>query len=448
MLAMTVPWTRDQVLALAPDSSSATAGQKLAGPAPWSGHGGDGEVVWGLCAGSGKRPYQTVVELQAVAFKCSCPSRKFPCKHALGLLLLWSDGGVPASGERPDFVREWLASRAERAAKSAARAGEADSDKVSDPEAAAKRAAQRAERVSAGLDDLDTWLRDQVHSGLAGLERAGYRHFDQVAARMVDAQAPGVAGVLRGMPGRLTGEGWPARALEQLALLRLLVTAHRRLDELPQDLAETVRSRVGYPVAQESVLALPAVRDTWAALGSVDSADFKLTTRRVWLRGAQTGRWAVLLSFAPPGQSLDARLMPGVTVDADLHFYPGAGQFRALVGTEHHRHDHLPPQPAATLEEVAEDFARLVTVDPWADRLPAVVLGTPIPPEGGAGWRLRDTRGEAVALTGPGEPWPLFAQSLGDPVNVFGEWSSAGFSPLSVVPADLAGALSAEVVSR
>jgi hypothetical protein len=448
MLAMTVPWTRDQVLALAPDSSSAAAGQKLAAPAPWSGHGWDDHVVWGLCAGSGKRPYQTVVELQSPAFKCSCPSRKFPCKHALGLMLLWSQGELSRSEDRPDFVREWLAGRAERAAKSAARTSEESPEKASDPEAAAKRAAQRAERVSAGLADLDTWLRDQVHSGLAGLERAGYQHFDQVAARMVDAQAPGVAGILRGLPGRLTGEGWPARALEQLALLRLLVTAHRRLDELPQELAETVRSRVGYPVAQDSVLALPPVRDTWAAVGSVDSADFKLTTRRVWLRGAQTGRWAVLLSFAPPRQSLDARVMPGVAVDADLHFYPGAGQFRALLGVEHQRQDRVPPQAASTVEEVAEEFARLVAVDPWADRLPAVVVGTPVPPEGGAGWRLRDMRGEAVPLAGPGEPWPLFAHSLGDPVHVFGEWSSGGFTPLSVVPAGATDTFSYEVVSR
>jgi SWIM zinc finger len=51
--------------------------------------------VWGLCAGSGKRPYQTVVDLTGPAYKCSCPSRKFPCKHALALLLNWADDGAP-----------------------------------------------------------------------------------------------------------------------------------------------------------------------------------------------------------------------------------------------------------------------------------------------------------------------------------------------------------------
>ena len=76
--------------------------------------------------------------------------------------------------------------------------------------------AARAERVAAGLDELDQWLRDQVRTGIAGLGQGGYRPLDRMAARMVDAQAPGVAGMLRALPGELAGEGWPARLLEQL----------------------------------------------------------------------------------------------------------------------------------------------------------------------------------------------------------------------------------------
>ncbi|OMI32995.1 hypothetical protein SPAR_43686, partial [Streptomyces sparsogenes DSM 40356] len=86
-------WTAEQVLALAPDAASRKAGSKLATPGPWSGAGAHGGGVWGLCAGSGGKPYQTVVDLDGPAYRCSCPSRKFPCKHALGLLLLWAGGG-------------------------------------------------------------------------------------------------------------------------------------------------------------------------------------------------------------------------------------------------------------------------------------------------------------------------------------------------------------------
>src|SRR4051812_23622234 len=109
-------WTADQVLALAPDAASRSAGARLAAPAPWSGTGTAGAAVWGLCAGSGSRPYQTVVDLSGPAFACSCPSRKFPCKHALGLLLLWARDrvGTPA-GNPLRGTPNWLAAPVRRA---------------------------------------------------------------------------------------------------------------------------------------------------------------------------------------------------------------------------------------------------------------------------------------------------------------------------------------------
>ncbi|MBW5486798.1 SWIM zinc finger family protein, partial [Streptomyces bambusae] len=89
-----VRWTAEQVLALAPDDASRKAGGRLGGAGPWSQTGGSASgSVWGLCKGSGSKPYRTVVDLTGPAYKCSCPSRKFPCKHALGLLLLWAAEG-------------------------------------------------------------------------------------------------------------------------------------------------------------------------------------------------------------------------------------------------------------------------------------------------------------------------------------------------------------------
>ncbi len=84
------------MLALAPDAASQRAAAGL-GPPRWSGAGAAGDLVWGLCAGSAKQPYQAIVDLAGPAYKCSCPSRKFPCKHALALLLNWSAGAVLAS---------------------------------------------------------------------------------------------------------------------------------------------------------------------------------------------------------------------------------------------------------------------------------------------------------------------------------------------------------------
>ena len=186
----------------------------------WSGTGRHGGLLWGACSGSAATPYRTYARLDGFASRCTCPSRKRPCKHVLALLLLGVDDLVHDQPEVPDDVAAWQADppREARPARGT----------LADPAAAAARAAQRAERVRLGLEELDVWLSDQVRGGLAALQRAGYGPVDQVAARMVDAQAPGVASMLRALPARYVGADWPARTLEHLALVRLLVAAHRR----------------------------------------------------------------------------------------------------------------------------------------------------------------------------------------------------------------------------
>ena len=82
----------EQIIALAPDAPSAKAGRSLATARKWSALGCDERAVWGECQGSGKEPYRTQIDFTEPAFRCMCPSRKFPCKHALGLFLLFVAG--------------------------------------------------------------------------------------------------------------------------------------------------------------------------------------------------------------------------------------------------------------------------------------------------------------------------------------------------------------------
>ncbi|HEY5822075.1 MAG TPA: SWIM zinc finger family protein, partial [Propionibacteriaceae bacterium] len=408
---MTV-WEREQVLALAPDAGSVSAALEQTRPGRWSDLGarpspgsgpstGSGSgAVWGSCRGSGQTPYRTVVELNSPpAYSCTCPSRKIPCKHALALLLLWSAGQV-GEAEAPAYAVEWLGKRAQRAAQQEGREARPPGE-LADPDAAVKRAAARAERVAGGLDELDQWLSDQLHGGLAGLERAGYSHFESIAARMIDAQAPGIAGLLRALPGEFAGEGWPARVLDQLAALHLLSRAHRQLDQLDVELAATVRSRVGYPVAKDDVLARPGITDDWVALGMVDTVEYRLETRRVWLYGAASQRWAMLLSFAPPGGALDSSVVPGGRVRGAMHFYPGSGQVRGLVG-ERSSTAGAPVYPhPATHAEVQQQFAALLAADPWASRMPAAISAAAVPPRRpDERWRLRDHDGVVSEVIG------------------------------------------------
>jgi hypothetical protein len=437
-------WSAEQVLALAPDEPSRRAAGRLADPAHWSGAGATGTVVWGRCAGSGQALYQTVIDLSGPAYKCSCPSRKFPCKHSLALLLSWAEGTTPEAAEPADFARAWIADRAARASRSAQpAAGAAGGVAAVDRQAAQRRAGQRRARVAAGLAELETWLRDQVRTGLSGT--TGYRHGEQVAARMVDAQAPGVAAALRGLSGVPgAGDGWPGQLLAEYARLHLLVRAHDRLDQLPDGLAAAVRSHVGYPVARQDVLAGPAVTDEWLVLGGRDVLDGTIPARRTLLRGQGTGRLALLLSFDPRGTFAadpDAVLRPGLAIGADAYFYPGQPALRALLGNRRGEPGPAPaPVPDGDAGALLDGWAAALALDPWLTSWPALLSGIPVP--AGPGWQLAEPGGQVVPLRLSGSDiWSLVAVSGGRPVTVAGEWADDGLRPLTVWHGDQAVAL-------
>ncbi|HEU5429293.1 MAG TPA: SWIM zinc finger family protein [Actinocrinis sp.] len=480
-------WSADRVHALAPDPASQRAGAKLAGPAPWSGHGAQGGtgLLWGDCKGSGAKPYQVTVELATgqgtPAYACSCPSRKFPCKHALGLMLLWSAGGVPEAEEPPQRVQDWLEARRERAERSEARKAAAaeraaaQGDDEADPtaarkaaEAAERRTAQRIQRIDAGLDDLELWLCDQVRSGLTGLRAAGYRPIDDLSRRLIDAQAGALAARVRELTHCLNAsEDWPERTLAEFSLLHLLIQGWRNRDSLPAPLAATVRRRIGLTMTAAEIADVGEhASGRWLVLGSRDLAADKLVERRVWLQREADGRIAMLLAFAPAGQAFGIALPAGAVLEAELAFAPDAVPLRAVL-VEHTVlnqdavlvqdpmlnqdtalvQDAVPvvdgPQ-GATLDEAAAGFAAALAADPWTTAVP-VVLDSAVPLVGAKpdAWQIVDAKGGGrVPLLADADGMDptrseqlcqtLLACTGGHPAPLFGLYRPAGLTPITI----------------
>jgi len=186
--------TLDQVIALAPDASSVKASRPLSNPRKWESWASDGDTLWGLAKGSGKKPYQTQIVLAEPAFKCSCPSRKFPCKHALALMFMAAStpDEVPAE-EIPDWVREWLDSREARIEK------KAKSEKAQpDTKAAAKRKDKKLERIDEGVELLHQFLEDIARQGIAdpSLKEPGI--WEEMAKRMARCAGSRIGGAASG----------------------------------------------------------------------------------------------------------------------------------------------------------------------------------------------------------------------------------------------------------
>lgn len=420
---------------LAPDAASQKAGAKLGVPGPWSNTGflEAERLLWGDCKGSGSKPYQVTVSVadSDTAYQCTCPSRKFPCKHALGLLLLWAAGTIADADALPERVEAWAESRRSRAEKSAARSAAKAEKAAADPEGAAKRAAQRAERVGAGLADLDRWLADQIAVGISDSAALSYSAVDPVAKRLVDAQAPGVASRVRTLTAARSssGDAWPDAVLAEFARLHLLCQAWTRLSELPPAMQDTVRRRVGITVDADAVRRDgERVADRWHVLGSRDRAADKLTERRIWLRGADSGRIAMLLAFGAMQQAPALALPVGAVYRAEMAFHSEVLPLRAQM--ESGELDAMGGAPdGGTLRAAADDFAAALATDPWQEGWP-VVIADAVPHRDG---ELIDAEGRRVPLLCEDTAlWRLLAVSGGHPVTVFGEYTDAGLEPLTV----------------
>ena len=416
---------------LAPDASSLAAARKLARPGPWSDTGSTETLLWGKCQGSGKTPYQVSIDLTGPAFRCSCPSRKFPCKHGLALLLLWVDGSgsVADAAEAAGFAQEWAAERSARSGAKAA--GEAARPaRTPDPAAAAKRLEERLALMDDGMDDFARWLTDLARSGTAAARHQSYAWWDTTAARLVDAQLPGLADDVRSVGDAVTGRpDWAERLLVAVGRWWTATRAWSARETLGEAQLGDLRAYLGWSTSTESVRRADAVADRWLVLGAHRSDDGRLQQQRTWLRGTSTGETVQVLDFAAGGQVLPVARVVGSGLDATLARYPGAAVRRALFVDEPTVSDGDVRMPSgASLEDARSAAAAAWGLNPWARRIPVVLSDVRVGVD-----RVVDADGASVTLTDDADVWSLLALTGGGPARVFGELEESRLRPLTVV---------------
>ncbi|MCC6075895.1 SWIM zinc finger domain-containing protein [Pseudomonas sp. GCM10022188] len=422
-------FSRELILQQAPDDASAKAAQGLRNVAKWQSLGANELALWGECKGSGSKPYQVQIDLSALAFKCSCPSRKFPCKHGLALALIRAEqSSAFTDAELPVWVGEWLEGRQQRAEKQEQKKATATARKS--PEDAALPT-KRLERMAAGLDELERWLQDQVAQGLAGL-LGNEGALERLAARMIDAQLPGVAYRLRqlaGVPGSgmIDGVDWPLRLLGAFGRLQLMIDGFRRFDSLPPDARADLSQALGLPLSKDEVLGQGELcRDEWQVLGQRVEEEERLWLRRVWLLGLNTGRVALVQDFAHGSQRFEQVFLTGSVIAAELAFYPGAHPQRALLTNSPELRERAIEAPPSPVRVALAELAAALAANPWQPLRPLRVDDGVPERTPDHGWVLRvpgqDADGAMPLRLDERDGWVLCALAGGRPLRLFGEW--------------------------
>jgi SWIM zinc finger len=410
--------TLEQIAELAPDPSAAAAGKTLSSAKHWPELGRSETALWGKCQGS--TVYQVKVDLVQIAYNCTCPSRKFPCKHVLGVLMLAAQSPEHVkAGEPPAWVADWLEKRRVREEKVAA-ATDNKPPSTTDSKAKQRRSDERARKVQDGLERLDLWLKDSVRAGLVELAAKPASFWEDQAKRLVDAQAPGLAGRvarLASLP-RSSPEALP-RLLDELGRMKLLLHAYARIDQIEAPLASEIRQILGWNVTQE-VLEREGqpVADKWVVIGQWDDDGDRFITRRSWLIGRRTGRVALMLQFSAARQPFDESIIAGIEQEATLLFYPGASaqraKFVAREGAPSLVRDQLPGHETlgVFLTGVADALAR----QPWQSAFGAVLRGVTITRHRDSWW-VCDKESKALPLLGQNH-WKAMAITGGHPSDV------------------------------
>lgn len=154
----------------------------------------DDTLIFGECSGSGSSNYACSCDFVALAnpvYRCSCPSRQFPCKHCLGLMYAFVDGKKFSKGAVPEDVeskREKVQVRAEKKKERSAQP-----KKVNKAALKKKVAAQLA-----GLDLLEQLTHDLVRAGMGNMNAKLAGKMEAQAKQLGNAYLPGAQAAIHG----------------------------------------------------------------------------------------------------------------------------------------------------------------------------------------------------------------------------------------------------------
>ncbi len=291
--------------------------------------------------------------------------------------------------------------------------------------------------------ELDRFLYDLLRQGLAAATSQLGSQFDQLAARLVDAQAPGLARLVREL-GELAGVGpnWQSRFLSRVARLHLVTQGYRRLADLPSEVQADLRTLVGWNTIRDEVLASEPVGGVWCVVAQQTREEDRLTVQHNWLLRLEDGRAALLLNFSALGAAVDCPLIVGTTIEAELCYYPSAAPLRAIVKQSQSSQTLTQVPGLTTIDALLDDFSQGLALNPWSEAWPVALTGVtmqPLSTERGdpPRWGLVDSQDEVLPIADNFTAgWTLLAVSGGEPFDCVGLWNGESFQPFGALVAN------------
>ncbi|NME70476.1 SWIM zinc finger family protein [Flammeovirga aprica] len=364
--------TEEYIQSIAPTTTAFGAGKKLSIPAKWLSYGKSERGLWGELKGSGKKPYRTQIDTVDFAYKCSCPSRQFPCKHGIALMLLYVglDGKVEEKDE-PEWVKEWLDKRTVKKEKVTEKEELTEEDITKKNNNKLKTEAKRFAEVQSGVEELELWLKDMVRIGFLELPNQR-KKIDALSKRMIDAKANRLSNWVRSYAelNFNNEQVWREEAMRTTAKLFLLIKTFNNYNQLSPLWQQTIKTLVGWNQSTKELINDPeaeSLEDHWLVVGQETTERDGITTQKSWLLGLQTNRNALILSFKTNYSNFDHSLSTGMLFEGTLKFFPSITPLRAVVSKQNFNLKELKVLPdfMDNMNEIYQLRAETLKKNPW-----------------------------------------------------------------------------------
>ncbi|BDS11051.1 SWIM zinc finger family protein [Aureispira anguillae] len=439
-------WTDEKITALAPNDSTERRGRTLANSSKWNYLATNYEAIWGECKGSGSQPYLVQINLKGPKYKCSCPVRKPPCKHVLGLFFLFAKSSAVFKYQAPpEAVQNWL-SRHNSPTVSTTKTTKTSSLIKTDQElekakqAKEKRWQQRVQLMSSGMDELELWLTDVVRQGIANVEVQKASFWNHTAAKMMDAKLPRISTYLKETHQIvLQHQNWSEQVVARLGELYLWIEAFKKRANLSPDLQEELYRMLGKTVKKADVIENnPAIKDNWLVIGKKEGVDIEgRNFRRVWLQGQSTDKKALILDYAFGHIGYEHQYIVGDLLKGQLAYYSSLCPQRAVFAHFESAplHQSIEFKTYANVNELLNQYSQTIAKSPWLSIFPVGLSNLHAFIDEDQQLQLKDDQNFILPLAPIEEHiiWKILAISGGHSIDLFGEWNGLVFTPLSML---------------
>lgn len=218
--------SKDYINSLAANASAMKNGMKLSGDGSFVklNKSKDETLIFGECTGSGKNNYLCSADFinpSNPVFRCSCPSKQFPCKHTLGLMYAFAD----KKEFKVDDVPEDISSKRDKAEKREQNKVEKKKEPPKKNKAALKK---KINSQIEGIELLDKLLKSLVKQGFKAVSKENIKEYNSQVKELGNYYISGAQSEFQRLIEMIYKEQNSEEIMQQIIYLKSLVKDEKK----------------------------------------------------------------------------------------------------------------------------------------------------------------------------------------------------------------------------